>query len=453
MDFFADPISCAVATTALILSIICLIKLASEGSPEKRKRYAPITGTVFHLLLNFGRLHDYMTEIGRKHRTYRFLSFSFSQVYTADPANVEYMLKTNFANYGKGLLHYSILSDLLGDGIFTVDGEKWRHQRKTSSYEFSTKILREFSSEVFRSKAVTLSEILSECATSNQPIEVQDLFMKSTMDSVFKVVLGVDLGIVYKTNEATQSEGTLFTKAFDEANEFTLYRYVDVFWKIKRFLNFGLEAKLKNCIQVVDKFIYNVIRNKIEQLHRSPNDSHMKKDVLSRFLESNETDPKYLKDIILSFIIAGKDTTAVTLSWFLYMMCKHPFSQEKIAQEVWEKIGDLKENSSFGEIAASISEESLNKMHYLHAALTETIRLYPAVPIDGKVCFSDDTLPDGTSVRRGDQVSYVPYVMGKMKWLWGDDAEEFRPERWLNQDGVFQPESSFKFTAFQVRKY
>lgn len=69
---------------------------------------------------------------------------------------------------------------------------------------------------------------------------------------------------------------------------------------------------------------------------------------------------------------------------------------------------------------------------------------------DAKICFSDDTLPDGHNVRKGDIVAYQPYAMGRMKFLWGDDAEKFRPERWLNEDGVFQPENPFKFTAFQV---
>ncbi|GKV52826.1 hypothetical protein SLEP1_g59386, partial [Rubroshorea leprosula] len=69
---------------------------------------------------------------------------------------------------------------------------------------------------------------------------------------------------------------------------------------------------------------------------------------------------------------------------------------------------------------------------------------------DAKICFSDDTLPDGFNVREGDMVSYQPYAMGRMKFIWGDDAEEFRPERWLDEHGVFQPESPFKFTAFQA---
>lgn len=201
----------------------------------------------------------------------------------------------------------------------------------------------------------------------------------------------------------------------------------------------------------------------------------MKKgDILSRFLELKQTDPKYLKDIILSFMTAGKDTTATTLSWFIYMLCKHPHLQEKIAQEVREAT-KLKDNSSIDELASSITEEALDKMQYLHAALTATLRLYPAIPVvisvllmssfffffqvsnflvllqDGKLCFSDDTWPDGFSVRKWNIVSYQPYAMGRMKLLWGDDAEEFRPERWLDENCIFQQESPFKFTAFQVR--
>ncbi|XP_021803516.1 cytochrome P450 704C1-like [Prunus avium] len=129
------------------------------------------------------------------------------------------------------------------------------------------------------------------------------------------------------------------------------------------------------------------------------------------------------------------------------MLCKHPHIQEKIAKEVREAT-NLKDNSSIDELAASLTEEALDKMQYLVAALTETTRLYPAVPMNAKICFSDDTWPDGFSVKKGDMVGYNAYSMGRMKHLWGDDDEEFRPERWLNENGHFQQESSFKFKAF-----
>lgn len=103
-------------------------------------------------------------------------------------------------------------------------------------------------------------------------------------------------------------------------------------------------------------------------------------DVISKLLEAKETDPKYLRDMVLSFITAGQDTTASALSWFIYMMCEHLEIQEKIAQEVREATG-LNNTSSADEVASNLTKEALNKMQYLHAALTETLRLYPAFPM------------------------------------------------------------------------
>lgn len=66
------------------------------------------------------------------------------------------------------------------------------------------------------------------------------------------------------------------------------------------------------------------------------------------------------------------------------------------------------------------------------------------------MCLSDDQMPDGFCVRKGDTVAYQPYAMGRMRFIWGDDAEEFKPERWIDDNGSFKQESPFKFTAFQV---
>ncbi|KAK9914141.1 hypothetical protein M0R45_037935 [Rubus argutus] len=439
MDFLSTSLlPIAISLAVILLAVIFL--------PEKKRRYHPVAGTVLNQLINFPRLHDYMTELAGKYRTYRLLGFFRSEVYTSDPANVEYMLKTNFANYGKGLYHHSILSDIAGDSIFTVDGESWQHQRKLSSYEFSTKIMRDFSHAVFKTNAVKLARIISEAVTCNQAVEIQDLFMKSSLDSIVRILLGIELDTMRGTNE----EGIRFSYVFNEANEFTLYRYVDFFWKIKRFLNIGSEAVLRNHIKVIDQFMYKLIKSKMDAVHKSEDELPLKKkDFISRLLEMKETNPKYIKDMGVNFIIAGKDTVATALSWLFYMLCKYPRIQEKIAQEVREA-ANLTDNSSVDELAASLTEEALDKMQYLHAALTETLRLYPAVPVNAKVCFSDDTWPDGFSVKKGDMVAYQPYAMGRMKFLWGDDAEEFRPERWLDENGIFQPESPFKFTVFQA---
>lgn len=119
-----------------------------------------------------------------------------------------------------------------------------------------------------------------------------------------------------------------------------------------------------------------------------------KEDILSRFLMESENDPEnmndeYLRDISLSFVIAGKDTSANTLTWFFYMLCKHPWIQEKVVDEVKMAI-EADNHTSIDEFGVKFTELALDKMHYLHAALSETLRLYPAVPL---VCslFKDST--------------------------------------------------------------
>ncbi|XP_050233965.1 cytochrome P450 704C1-like [Mercurialis annua] len=445
LEFASNPL---IFSALVAIPCILLIQILLTNSRKTKARYHPIGGTVFHHLLNFNTLHHYMTRLARKYKTYRILSPFRNEIYTSDPINVEYILKTNFLNYGKGEHNYNNLRDLLGDGIFTVDGDKWREQRKLSSYEFSTRVLRDFSSVVFRKNVVKLAHILSEAAKSNRAFDIQDLFMKSTLDSIFKVAFGAELDTMCGSNE----EGVAFSNAFDNASAMTLWRYVDFSWKLKRFLNIGSEAQLKKNIKVVDDFVYKLIDNKIKRMHNFKSDLSMpakQDDILSRFLQVNASDTTYLRDIILNFVIAGKDTTAATLSWFIYVLCQHPDVQEKVAKEVRE-ISKVKEITDFAAFAASIDEEALEKMNYLHAAITETLRIYPAVPVDAKICLANDTLPDGYSVKKGDMVSYQPYAMGRMKFIWGDDAELYKPERWLNHEGVFQPESPFKFTAFQA---
>ncbi|KAG9448640.1 hypothetical protein H6P81_008605 [Aristolochia fimbriata] len=453
----------AVAATSFVLALLLLkviVQYLYNGRSSSSRSLLvlhPLAGTVYHQILNRERLHHYYTQLALKHTTFRILGARGFEVYTADPANVEYILKTNFHNYGKGWYQTKIMRELLGDGIFAVDGEKWRHQRKLASYDFSTRMLKETSSKVFRSKAAKLAGIISQSVETHKFMDIQQLFMKTTLESIFMVAFGTELDNFGGSSE----EGARFMRAFDKSNAITFRRYADIFWEIERALNIGPEAEVKRNTEIIDDFIYKLIRDKVNRLrsdqdaHSGP-DSEQREDLISRFLVLSEEDPekimnaRYLRDIVLNIIIAGKDTTAATLSWFLYMLCLNPLLQEKISDEVIQVIAGPRPGISMAEFAELVTEDALNKMHYLHAALTETLRLHPAVAVDYKSCFSDDTLPDGFSVKKGYKVGYLPYAMGRMKSLWGEDAEEFRPERWLDDDGVFQPQSPFKFASFQA---
>ncbi|KAH7692451.1 Abieta-7,13-dien-18-ol hydroxylase protein [Dioscorea alata] len=431
----------------VVLPILSLLIFYLKESMNKSGG-PPIAGTIFHQLIHFDTLLDFHLNMLHKHGTYRLIKPSYIELHTTDPTIVEHVLKTRFSSYSKGQYNYEIVSDLFGDGIFAVDGEKWRHQRKLASFEFSTKVLREFSSVVFRSNAVKFCKTISDAASSGKLIEMQDLLMKSTLDSIFKVGFGVELDTLSGCNE----QGTLFSRAFDDSNHIVFHRYSDLFWKVKRYLNIGIEARLKKNLKVIDGFVFQLIHEKRELMKSGL--ERDKEDILSRFILESERDPetmtdKYLRDIILNFLIAGKDTSANTLTWFFYMLCKHPLVQEKIVVEIKEAMGEEGLIGDIKSFTSSLTDQVLDKMQYLHAALTETLRLYPAVPVDAKCAEEDDVLPNGLKMKKGDGITYLIYAMARMVDLWGDDAEEFRPERWL-KNGKFQPESPFKFVTFNA---
>ncbi|PPD68205.1 hypothetical protein GOBAR_DD34922 [Gossypium barbadense] len=95
--------------------------------------------------------------------------------------------------------------------------------------------------------------------------------------------------------------------------------------------------------------------------------------------------------------------------------------------------------------------EEVDRMIYLKAALSETLRLYPSVPQDSKHVIADDVLPNGAFIPAGSNVTYSIYSTGRMKFIWGEDCLEFKPERWLSEDGKrFETQDSYKFVSFNA---
>ncbi|GAB2231113.1 hypothetical protein Droror1_Dr00027400 [Drosera rotundifolia] len=202
-------------------------------------------------------------------------------------------------------------------------------------------------------------------------------------------------GVEFDDACSTPKEAAKFGPAFDKANYLPIQHYVNVLWPIKKRLNIGSEATLKKCVEITDHVVYKLIERRSQEMRQSQDSTSVTRyDILSRFLYSGETDPKNLRDSTLSFVIPSRDATSATLAWFFYMLCKQPELQEKLAQEI-KNVTKVESAADIIEFAENLSDEHLEKMHYLHALLTETLRLYPAVPMDVKMCFSDDTLPDG----------------------------------------------------------
>ncbi|KAL8236916.1 hypothetical protein R6Q59_017997 [Mikania micrantha] len=408
----------------------------------------PLVGTIPEFLLNRHRFLHWTTEVLIRTPTHTgVLSRGPGKIkgfITANPANVEHMVKTNFDNYPKGSRFIYILQEFLGRGIFNAEGESWRTQRKIASYEFNTRSLRNF---VMDSAAVELHNrfipILQQAADLNRVVDIQDLLERYTFDNICKVAFNFDPGCL----AGDGTSGGEFMKAFEEATTLMAKRFISIFpglHSIKKLLRFRSELQLERSIATVHKYANDIITARLKDTNGKTDE-----DLLSRFMGNSEYSLEFLRDIVVSFILAGRDTTSSALTWFFWILSSHPEVEQKILDELNEiRVSSCKNGSD------CYSFDDLRRMHYLHAALSESLRLYPPVPLDTKDCLQDDIMPDGTFIGKGWFVTYNTYAMGRIASVWGNDCCEFRPERWLEEEEggkgnmVYRPENQFKFPVF-----
>ncbi|KAJ9543546.1 hypothetical protein OSB04_023253 [Centaurea solstitialis] len=412
------------------------------SDPHLPPKSYPIIGTYLSIYANRHRLTQWTSDLLRHSPTLTAVihrPFGQRRILTADPAVVQHILKTNFPIYQKGHLFRSALFDVLGNGIFNVDGDDWKLQRQLSSHEFNTKSLRHFVEHVVDDELNhRLIPILTSAARGGDVLDLQDILQRFAFDNICKIAFGYDPA--YLTPSLPQAK---FAVAFDDGVRISTerFRYISpVIWKIQKLLNIGSEKRLKLAVAEIREFAGEILKEKKEELSRNPSVESV--DLLSRFLRSGSYDEDFMIDIVISFILAGRDTTSAALVWFFWLIWRNPAVEVEILNEIKPK----SKLESKSDSDSSIYDE-VKDMIYTHASLCESMRLYPPVPVDSKMASSDDVLPDGTAVKRGEMVSYHPYAMGRVERLWGKDWPEFRPERWLEKEETAAVEEKWRFVA------
>lgn len=397
----------------------------------------PLIRSLFLIIRNSHRMVDLATEL---------LLASPSDtvtvgplVLTADPLNVEHMTKSHFTSYKRSDFSTSFLHDFLGHGIVNVDGDLWKLQRKMASHEFSTGSIRTFELQVVRQGIQQrLLPLLTSASRNEEVVDLQDVLDRLAFDGICKLVLDYDPDCLSKRDE----RGERLYHAFEEAAHLSMVRAklpFPVIWKLKRLLDIGSERRLRECIAIINDEIFERIR----QSRRIDANKVEKGDFLSQFAEDGRQSDEFLRDILVSFLLAGRDTTPSALTWFFWQISSRP----DVVAEILEELRLIRESRG---ITGPFTMDSTREMNYLQAALSESMRLVPPVSLLGRECQAEeDMLPDGTVVKKGWTVMYSAMAMGQSERIWGADCAEFRPERWL-ADGVFRARSPFEYPVFHA---
>mmetsp|Transcript_1951 Transcript_1951/g.2783 ORF Transcript_1951/g.2783 Transcript_1951/m.2783 type:complete len:334 (+) Transcript_1951:1384-2385(+) len=228
---------------------------------------------------------------------------------TRDPVVVKHILGDQFNTYVKSDIVVDYFADLLGKGIFAVnhgsyaddEGKAWYFQRKTASKIFTkNKFTGHVHNTLINNTRKIIKNLDRHISSGEKEIMMQTQFFKFTLDTIGDIGFGVDLDTLNKRDVP-------FANAFDTAQKFIAKRTLTPGWQNFKWL-YPSERKIKKSIDILDSFCAEIIG---ERLSLSKDQIAEKGDILSLFLQADDSLSKtYLRDILMSFFIAGRDTTA-----------------------------------------------------------------------------------------------------------------------------------------------
>eukprot|EP00931_Biecheleriopsis_adriatica_P053309 TRINITY_DN31187_c0_g1_i2.p1 TRINITY_DN31187_c0_g1~~TRINITY_DN31187_c0_g1_i2.p1 ORF type:complete len:531 (+),score=61.62 TRINITY_DN31187_c0_g1_i2:68-1660(+) len=404
-----------------------------------RSRYEDsLIGSVTEFLKHIHRRHDWANEVTLG------LPLCYSEagpkfdpdnveLQVRDPAIIKHVLKDNFDNYTKPE------REIFWDNL---------RQRKIASNIFNRINFNSNMNDIFVAKGLRMCELLKGPALKGEAVDMQAKFFQYTMDSIMQIFFGEpadtmgghtnDYALAYDTAHRCLIEYfftsipalavcKLFPWPFGGVNGLAS--------KMHRHTH-PLYAEFKEAWKTLD----GESRRMVEAC-RADEKLRERKDLLALFVQAEAEDQsmttEWLRDVVLNMVIAGRDTTACTLSWMFYILATHPEIQQKLQEEIDSKFKvDAK---------PTLQSLSANELPYLNGVLYETLRLYPPVPQEVKTASKDDVLPGGTQILGGTRIAFLVYALGRDPKNY-PDPEVVRPERWI----PFNEPSQFEFPVFQA---
>jgi len=338
---------------------------------------------------------EFLMQMTRSYGDFvRYRSGGIDATLLSHPRSSRHVLQDRAANYAKaGTPDLMILRPMLGEALMTSEGCSWRRQRDMLRPAFTRRSVERFAPIM----TAATREMLDGWARREdpaQPLEIGAQMTQLTLRIVAKALFAFDVG----------SGASTFGAAVQALNETMGHPDPGDLEVTARFRR-GLAA----------------LREIVERVIDEPRDRDG--SGLALLLEAHRDDGRgggdvELRDQVLTFLLAGHETTAKTLGWCLYLLAMHPEAEARLREELRATVGDRVPQAG-----------DLRALHYGWAVLQETLRLYPPVWISSRTAISRDEI-DGYEIPAGSLVCISPYALHRHPAFW-EEPERFTPERFL----------------------
>lgn len=334
---------------------------------------------------SFPMIANYLSEYGDIVRV-KSLTRQEDSVIINHPDLIKRVLINNNKNYVKGV-GFERVRMLLGQGLITSDGDFWRNQRRLIQPSFHKNILSQMVT-FMRDSNLQMQQEWQQLADNDGVINITEATSEITLEVVLISIFGKDYDSL-----KNKAGGNPFAILLEHGG---------------RDLQFAYKFKQ----------LHVLIADVVEQRKVQSEVTHF--DFLSSFMQSKNSvgeamSVKALVDEIVTMIVAGHETTAMTLNWCWYLLSQNEAAEKRFHQEIDALDKDIPEFTDF------------EHLPYTRQIMEETLRLYPPVWLLTRKALENDAV-EGYSIDKGEQLFISPYFMHRHSQYW-PDAESFKPER------------------------
>ena len=342
--------------------------------------------------------HLFLAEVTRRHGPVAAIPLPRTPVLVlADPDGVRRVLVENARGYGKATIQYSALATVTGPGLLAGDGEVWKQHRRTVQPAFHHGSLEDVAAHAVHAARGLVAE--ADALPPGTPLEVLGATSRAGLEVVGHTLAAADLS----------GDAPLLVDAVGRALELVVRRAaspVPAAWPTPA------RRRLAREVAVIDEVCARIVATRRARPLEDP------RDVVGLMLAAG-MDDRQVRDELVTFVVAGHETVASSLTWTLDLLARNPSVLARVHAELAGALGGREPGW-----------DDLGNLPLLRAVVDESLRLYPPAWVVTRQALADDVVA-GVAVPAGTLVIVCTWGLHRDPALW-EAPEEFRPDRFLD---------------------
>ncbi|XP_044724797.1 cytochrome p450 domain-containing protein [Hirsutella rhossiliensis] len=349
---------------------------------------------------------------------YLFL-FNRERLVVVSPKALAEVLVTKNYVFEKPDALRGVLGRQLGNGILLAEGDEHKAQRRNLLPAFQYRHIKDLYPTFWAKASSAVRAMTAACGDGPAVLEVNSWASRCTLDIIGAAGMGVDFGAIENDNNELAQTYTELSRPSRQGKALMVLGIMLPGWLLNH-LPLKHNREIEEKAERIRAVCRRLIRDKKQRL--AAKEAEQELDILTVALGSGLFGDEQLVDQLMTFLAAGHDTTASALTWALYQLSRFPEMQRRLRDEVRSRLPPPPPpptDADGDKARPGVSSTEVDGMPPVSVTMREAVH---------------DTTIQGQVVRRGTRIILAPWATNVDPALWGEDAGEFRPERWLSSE-------------------